>query len=465
MPSKEEFEKILTAKISYENAAGKTTSERDAWNKKNFNMTPWGIGYSLSKKKYDISYNKAIASAKNPPNEPTAQLLRYFIIAVIIEWTELIDQLKRTLRIWGYTTKDLQLMADTVWRSSAVPQQLINTLMAAQTGNKIELKEAIEKHDTLNSKLFTKEELLKDRVRDKLLEIVDEFLEDLKAQEIEIKIDDILLIGSNASYNYTKNSDIDLHILANSKKTKYTPDVANALYGAYRTLFNKQLDIKLFDIPLEIFVELEDSARVSNGVYSVKKNEWVKKPVKEDIPDYDKDKLKTLVDKWEARCKKLIADIDADKLSDELRVVKLLEEIYDKLRKKGVSKGEYSEENLAFKELRNKGYLDQLKQSKNDLVTKRLSLEERLETQKYKEIYNKIYSIAGTPPIIQDNKIFYIYNLKTSDVGRVLSELRRLDFVLEASAAKNGKYDFSNLSKLALKQTPDQYFNIQGKLI
>jgi hypothetical protein len=465
MPSQEEFEKLLTAKISYENAASKTTSERDAWNKKNFNMTPWGIGYSLSKKKHAISCNTAYASAKKAPEEPTAKLLRYFIIAVMLEWSELIEQLKRTLKIWGYTTEDLQQMANDVWKSNAVPQQLINTLMAAQKGNNIKLKEAIEKHDTLNTKLFTKEELLKDRVKDKLLEIVDEFLEDLKSQEIEIKIDDILLIGSNASYNYTKNSDIDLHILANSKKTKYTPDVANALYGAYRTLFNKQLDIKLFDIPLEIFVELEDSARVSNGVYSVKNNKWLKKPVKEDIPDYDKDKLKTLVDKWEARCVDLIADIKADKLQDELKVVKLIEEIYDKLRKKGVAKGEYSEENLAFKELRNKGYLDQLKQSKNDLVSKRLSLEEGMTEQDRREKYNKIYAIAGTPPIIQDNKVFYLYNLKPSSVNTILNNLRNLDFVAEVHAATNGKYDFNNINKLALKQIPDQYFNIQGKLV
>ena len=35
---------------------------------------------------------------------------------------------------------------------------------------------------------------------------------------------------------------------------------------------NKSLDITIYDIPLELFVETEDSARVSNGVYSVKKN-------------------------------------------------------------------------------------------------------------------------------------------------------------------------------------------------
>jgi predicted nucleotidyltransferase len=211
---------------------------------------------------------------------------------------------------------------------------------------------------------------------------VDTFLADLKEQEVKIKVDDILFIGSNASYNYTKDSDIDLHILANTKAVDYPADLGAAIYSAYRSIFNKNLDITLYDIPLEIFVETEDSTRVSNGVYSVKKNKWVKKPVQEDIPEYDKEALNKLVDEWEEKCKKLIDDIKADKLDDEKKVVKMLEDIYEKLRKKGVAKGEYAIENLAFKELRNKGYLDQLKDYRNELTSKRLSLEE-----------NKLFSI------------------------------------------------------------------------
>jgi predicted nucleotidyltransferase len=297
-----------------------------------------------------------------------------------------------------------------------------------------------------------------------MLEIVDEFLADLKEQEIKIKVDDILLIGSNASYNYTKDSDIDLHILADVKATKYEKEVAAALYSAYRSLFNKNLDIEFYDIPVEIFVETEDSARVSNGIYSVKKNKWVKKPVQEDIPEYDTKALDELVDKWEANCKELIDDIKADKLKDEKRVVKMLEDIYDKLRKKGISKGEYSIENLAFKELRNKGYLDQLKDFRNDLVSKRLSLEEKLDRQTRLDVYTQLSRVAGTQPIIQDNGMFFIYNLKASEVNRTLSAIRQLHFVAEAQANESGKYDFSNPMELAMNNMPKKYYNIRGMI-
>ena len=59
IPTVEDFEKLLTAKASYE--AKQNTSEKDSWNKSHFNETPWGISYNVSKAKYD----KSIASAKS----------------------------------------------------------------------------------------------------------------------------------------------------------------------------------------------------------------------------------------------------------------------------------------------------------------------------------------------------------------------------------------------------------------
>lgn len=462
IPTPKEVEKILQAKLSYE--AKQNTPDRDAWNKANFTKTPWGIAYSLSKAKYDKAVAANRAKGWNPPTIKTDAALRALIIAIAIDWKELIDQVKRTLKNWGYTTDDLQQMANDVWKDQS-NIQIIADLVQKQSNQKITLIEAVEKHSTLNSKLFTKEELLKDKVRDKMLEIVDEFLANLKEQEVKIKVDDIIFIGSNASYNYTKDSDIDLHVLANTKAVNYPEDLGSALYSAYRSLFNKQLDIQLFDIPVEIFVETEDSPRVSNGVYSVKKNKWIKKPIQEDIPEYDKEALNELVDKWETKCKDLIDDIKADKLEDEKKVVKLITDIYEKLRKKGVAKGEYAIENLAFKELRNKGYLDDLKEYRNELTSKRLSLEERLDRQTRADIYNQIARTAGSSPIIQDNGMFYIYNIKERDINNRAAALRKLPFVAYVDAYTTGKYDFSDTTSLLRNNMPSKYYNIKGKLI
>ena len=340
--------------------------------------------------------------------------------------------MKKTLKYWEFTSADLQQYAKDVWQVPANMDAIAQMINDAQSNQSITLLEAIEKHATLNSKLFTKEGILKETVRKKMLEIVDEFLNNLKEQNIEIKVDDILMVGSNANYTYTKDSDIDLHVIANTKNMKYEMEIANALYSAYRTLFNKNLDINLYDIPLELYVEVENTPRNSNGVYSVKKDKWIKKPVQEEIPDFDKEALDKLVDKWEKKCKDLLDKIAADKLDDEKQVVKLIEDIYEKLRKTGVAKSEYAIENLAFKELRNKGYLDKLKAAKHELISKRLSLEETLTRQARDEAYRQLTHAAGTQPIIQSNGLFFGYNLKASEISQRLRAIRQLPFVISA---------------------------------
>lgn len=488
IPTLEDAVTVITAKLSYDAACeGKSTREVSNWFSEDrnrfFKCHPRGIAWKISPDGHTqaVSYTTRKKMPVPTPDDTQCQALRYLILALTIGWDELVKEIVSVLKhspaaatrarakgknenSWC-TTKDTVEYCTQIWAKPANASVIANVIRQAQTAGKIKLVEAVEKHATLNTKLFTKDKVLKERVREKLLATVDEFLENLKEQNIKIKVDDILLIGSNASYNYTKDSDIDLHILANTKASKYSPDVAAALYGAYRTLFNKQLDIKILDIPVELFVETEDSPRASNGVYSIKKDKWIRQPVPEEIPEYDKEALAKLVEKWEAKCESVIADYKADKLKDETKVVKLLEEIYEKLRKKGVAKSEYSIENLAFKEIRNDGYLDDLKLYRNELISKRLSLQERLDRRAREDAYRQLtHAACGNPPIIQDNGMFFIYNLKASDMSRALRAVRQLPFVVEAYSHENGKYDFSNVLDMAMNKMPSKYYDIRGKI-
>ena len=70
----------------------------------------------------------------------------------------------------------------------------------------------IQYHDTLNPKLW-ENNLLKSEIKDKLIKIYKTFVDKLQEDEIPVDVVDVLLLGSNASYNYTDNSDIDLHIV------------------------------------------------------------------------------------------------------------------------------------------------------------------------------------------------------------------------------------------------------------
>lgn len=118
------------------------------------------------------------------------------------------------------------------------------------------LEEDIEKHDTLNPLLFDENDELKPEIKEAIEKIVNQFVEDLKTDGVKIEVKDIILVGSNVSYNYTKDSDLDIHIIVDKDKSDCDPELYTLLYGAYRSLFNKNYDITIKGIPVEIYVEL-----------------------------------------------------------------------------------------------------------------------------------------------------------------------------------------------------------------
>ena len=119
-----------------------------------------------------------------------------------------------------------------------------------------DLNEDIEKHEVLNPLLFDENGELKPDIKEAIIKIVNQFIEDLSADGVKFSLKDIILVGSNVSYNYTKDSDLDIHIIADSESLDCNPEIYTLLYGAYRSLFNKNYDITIKGIPVEIYVEL-----------------------------------------------------------------------------------------------------------------------------------------------------------------------------------------------------------------
>ena len=108
----------------------------------------------------------------------------------------------------------------------------------------------------------------------------------------------------------------------------------------------------------------------SNGIYSLNTG-WVKHPVQQDIPDIDMEEFEKEFKVWEDKYFDLL-----DKESSKEEIDNLIEDIYN-LRKEGMEEenGEYSIPNLIFKEFRNLGYLDNLKELRKKEISKGLSLE------------------------------------------------------------------------------------------
>lgn len=184
----------------------------------------------------------------------------------------------------------------------------------------IEINETIEKHDTLNPLLFDENNNLKDNIKEAIEKIVATFIDEIKEDGIKFELKDIVLVGSNVSYNYTKDSDLDIHIIADSKNLECPDNLYPLLYSAYRSIFNKNYDIKIKGIPAEIYVELDEPATKSNGIYSIQ-NRWVKEPIQTDIPDINMEEFNREFQIWENRYFDLIGD-NKEILNEKLESMK-----------------------------------------------------------------------------------------------------------------------------------------------
>ena len=227
------------------------------------------------------------------------------------------------------------------------------------------LIEKIELHDTLNPKLWENNQL-RPEVEEKLDDIVDQFILELQNNDIPIKVLDARLVGSNASFNYIDSSDLDVHIVANFADTSCDVPVLNLLYNYFKKNFNDKYIISIHGVPVELYIEDINSSAISNGIYSLYKREWIKFPEPIEIPDID---ITDIFNLYKEKYQEIVKNQDADAASD------LIDELY-LLRKDSISTdGEYGEGNLVFKEFRNRGYLDSLKQLLVDDTSRELSLE------------------------------------------------------------------------------------------
>jgi hypothetical protein len=235
----------------------------------------------------------------------------------------------------------------------------------------------LEYHNSLNDDIWNGD-TLDPEVRAKMLKIAKNFHEYLDLPDF--KILDIIFVGGNCGYNYTKYSDIDLHLVldvTNKKCTECGIDMEDVL-DTKKKYFNLNHDIKIYEYEVELYAQTKDDKLESAGVYSILHNKWVNHP--KFNKDYKIDN--NLIDRKAKQLKVKIDRIIKTKDYDELKSLTTKIKHY---RKSGLAKhGETSIENLVFKELRNTGYIDKLQKAKLHVIDTQLSLKES-EGEKHKD--------------------------------------------------------------------------------
>ena len=224
-------------------------------------------------------------------------------------------------------------------------------------------KYEFEIHDILNPRVWEEDGYLKPKIKNGILEIVDEFQ---KYIDFDLPVIDVVLVGSNASYNYTDKSDLDVHLIVNFDNIDENKELVNALCQSWKSLFNNSYDIMLGGQPVEMYIEDMETSTNSNGIYSVLNDRWLKFPEPIEVPEFNiDDELEEV---------KIAVD-DALNSNNYDEVSKMIDWLYYQRKLALQLEGEFSVGNLIFKAIRNEGLLDKLKEEKLKLRSEELTVE------------------------------------------------------------------------------------------
>lgn len=229
----------------------------------------------------------------------------------------------------------------------------------------------LEYHNKLNQKLFDGE-VLRPEVREILLKNAKAWQKFSKIPDSVIK--DVIFTGGNAQYNYTKYSDIDIHLVIDKKSLtgNSDPDIIEDYLKDKKSLWSMSRNIKVRGYTIELYAQDTEDKLVASGVYSLLNNKWVIKPVhgRYDFKHDDalKSKVAELKDTINNMIDRQLPESEFDIMKDKLK----------NMRKAALAGGnEFSFENLVFKSLRNEGILDKMNNYIRKIKDKELSLEQK----------------------------------------------------------------------------------------
>jgi len=224
---------------------------------------------------------------------------------------------------------------------------------------------SFEVHDKINKDFWNQlEDRLDPEIREKLLAIAQDFYDSLEVGDAQFS--DITFTGSLAALNYSKFSDVDLHILVDFSDVDDKTELVREYFNAMKSIWNRLHDIEIKGYEVEVYVQDINDPHEAQGLYSILNDEWIKFPNSEKS-NFDRDNVKK-------KAASLMDQIDrVGKLNDEKKYeeaeqyAEKLKLKIRKMRKTGLETiGAYSVENLAFKVLRRNDYLEKLSAAKRE---------------------------------------------------------------------------------------------------
>jgi len=230
---------------------------------------------------------------------------------------------------------------------------------------------------SLNKKVWDKDKL-RPEIREKLIDIAKAFVKSTDIQFIPV---DIVIVGSLAGFNWSKYSDIDLHIITDFSALNENVDLVKNYFDAKKNSWNEQhKDLSIYGFDVELYVQDVKEENETNGMYSIKYNHWIKIPKmahKELQDDIIKETAAAYINKilyYNEKFNELTTDRQFIVLDQK---VNYLYDLIKNGRKESLAEGgEQSPGNIIFKILRRSGHFGMLKNLKTMLFDRINSLGE-----------------------------------------------------------------------------------------
>ena len=237
-----------------------------------------------------------------------------------------------------------------------------------------ELKGTFHTQETLEPKIWPFDKKLRPSIRKRLMEIAQDFYNSL---ETDAELKDVTFTGSLANYNWSKYSDIELHIVVDFTELDENKDLVKEMFDAKRLRWNEKHNITIKGYEVELYVEDEGEEHSSSGIYSVMDEEWIDKPERTDTT-IDIETAKKKASDIEQQIASISVMFDQGQFEKVMRHVDRLKKKIRTMRQAGLDTEamEFSPENIAFKLLRRNDLLDTLTKLKYKAYDQSMTLDD-----------------------------------------------------------------------------------------
>ena len=253
-------------------------------------------------------------------------------------------------------------------------------------------------NETLNQKFWSEDKKFDPDIREKLMSITDDFIDNLDLQGVEIY--DITLTGSNSNYNYNEYSDLDVHVLIDFKDINEDEELVKKALNGPRFVWNLRHNVRLRGHDVEMYMQDKDEPHVASGLYSLKDDKWITEP-SYDPPSIDLNDVFKKAGAIETDIqilKEKVSTARGEEARELNERAKRLKDKIGKMRRRGLAReGEFSIENLAFKVLRNT-------QAIGDLIDLISASYDRIYTENFKTYFEYYQGDPIMNPLMRTGK-------------------------------------------------------------